>query len=116
MTNFSPGDTWGTIDTTQPMTADHNGVPLECGAYRHVAFQMIWTGATATDGIMTIEGSLDGTTFDPLQDQAYNINSADGNNIWTLQTGALPWLRTSFSHGSNSAGSYYVLFRREVNT
>ena len=112
---FKLGDVEGTLATAQAMSADRNH-DIDVSNYEYVGIGIIWTGANQTDGTATIYGSIlsTGTDFDTYPNSAQNLNAAAGVRWWDIHTRSLGQIRIAFGHGTASAGTYSIVYRKEM--
>ena len=113
-TKFSPGDLEGTFIASRSAAENYTSPAFECGAAQEVSLQLIWATADHADATAEIWGSVDGTNFEPFADASYTLATAAGNHIWKVLLGSIPYIQLVFVKGSNTTGTFSVLYRREM--
>lgn len=70
------------------------------------AFQVVWTGANAVDGVLKMQESLDGEVWFCAAKEA-TMTSATGARMWKFEKVCTRFMRVSVEKGSNTAGTVY---------
>lgn len=78
------------------------------------SIQLTWSGANTTDSTAVIEGSDDGTNWNVLArndgtSNAITLSAAAGSQIWELAGVRVTYVRLTYAHGSNSAGTGVIV-------
>ena len=109
------------IEFTIPMNADHipddqhiwDGSPDTWGSRHPGSFQLIWSGADATDAVVSWEISNDGINWVTWTGSWSNDNSAvtyfpldtaSGSQIFEVLAWVSAYYRINFDHGTNTTG------------
>jgi hypothetical protein len=93
------------IELDIPMTADHNSAVVDVRDFEYALFTAKWAGANAADATIELQISNDETTnFEGYPQGLYNILEASGAHHWCFTAHAIPFVRFSMLHGSNTAG------------
>lgn len=74
-----------------------------------VAFQTIWAGTTPS-GTVTIEGSLNGTTWSTFGASSTTVGTANtGSGLVNFSPLGMPFIRVTYTHTSGTITSLQVL-------
>jgi hypothetical protein len=73
-----------------------------------IAFQAIWAGTTPS-GTVTIEGSLNGTTWSTFGASSITVTGASGNGLVNFNPAGMPFIRATYTHTSGTVTSLQVL-------
>jgi hypothetical protein len=81
-----------------------------CG---ELSCQVIYSGLDKTDGYFLVSASLDNNTFVLYDDSTCAMSSASGSFIIEIDADKVNFIRFAYVHGSNSAGTYALLIKKE---
>ena len=73
------------------------------------AVQFTWEGGTTINGTLTVEGSLDGENFVPVEQLAL-VNEDDGNYLVNIERAGYSYMRANYDFTSGTGGTLTVLF------
>lgn len=72
-----------------------------------IAFQAIWTGALPS-GTVTLEGSLNGTTWNTFGASSITVSGASGSGLVNFNPAGMPFIRVSYTHASGTTATLKV--------
>jgi hypothetical protein len=72
-----------------------------------VAFQAVWTG-TSPSGTVTLEGSLNGTTWSTFGASTISVTGASGNGLVNFSPAGMPFVRVTYTHVSGTTATLAV--------
>lgn len=72
-----------------------------------VAMQAVWAGTTPS-GTVTIEGSLNGSTWSTFGASSITVSGATGNGLVNFSPAAMPFIRATYTHTSGTVSSLQV--------
>jgi hypothetical protein len=113
---FYPGDKGGIIVAPTTMAVDMSLDSADLGPFTEIALELHWSGANATNATMDIQASVSGQYFESYKNALYTLNGAYGTHLWRVILGAVPYINIVFSHGTNTTGTFSVIYRRETPT
>lgn len=106
---FSAGDRYHTIDTGISMAVSSDGSTVDVGPFSYGFIGVTWSGANANDGTMKIEvsdTSLPGS-WEVYPNSPYILDASNGVHYWDFrQLRSIPYLRVSYTAGSNTTGTF----------
>lgn len=96
-----------TIDITSGVTTSSSLIDIsDCTA---IAMQAVWAGTTPS-GTVTIEGSLDGSTWSTFGASTISVTGATGSGLVNFNPAGMPFVRTTFTYTSGTVSSLKVYF------
>lgn len=74
------------------------------------AFQLAWTGASATDATFKLQYSVNGSDWEDVTSGSQTISAAAGAKIFRIDIANVPLWRYVFTKVSETTGTYSVRY------
>lgn len=89
---------------SQSLAADLEGESIDVRSIRAGVFSLEWSDAAATDAVVKLQESADGTNWHDIASQTKTIDDADGVHLFKLTADVLlsPWVRAVIDHGAET--------------
>ena len=93
------------IDITSGATTSSSSIDIsDCTV---IAMQAVWAGATPS-GTVTIEGSLDGSTWSTFGASSITVTGASGSGLVNFSPAGMPFVRATVTYTSGTVSSLKV--------
>lgn len=90
------------------MSSDFTTSALDVLYFDMGALQINWSGADATDGVVIIQGSIDGVNWCDIP-TGRTIDMAAGSQLFNVTSYGFRWVRLKFSANTNTTGTFNAL-------
>ena len=85
--------------------ASVNSASIDISDCTVIAVQALWTGA-APAGSVTIEGSLDGSTWNTFGASSITVSGASGSGLVNFSPAAMPFIRVNFTKTGGTVATF----------
>ncbi len=94
------------------LAANLNGDAIETRNVCRGEVQLVWTGASATDAVVKLQESVDGTTWFDISTMSKTISAASGSNLFKLTFDILlsAYVRAVLTKNSETAGTATIKY------
>lgn len=93
--------------TAQSLAEDANGEAIDVRNVACGSLVLVWADAAATDAVVKLQESMDGTTWKDITSQTVTIAAATGTHVFKLTRDVLlcPLIRPVIVDNTESAGT-----------
>ena len=92
------------------LAADKNGDPIEVRYFKSMGLFLTWADASATDAVVKLQFSFDGTNFYDISGATQTIGAASGSKLFEIATLAYPYLRVVLTKNTETTGTATIKF------
>lgn len=90
------------------MSANKNSDAIDVRDVNDGSIGILWSGASAVDGVVKMQYSLDGTNWDDISGVSHTLGAAAGYKILNMTSLAVPYVRVNYNKGTNAAGTLTI--------
>ncbi len=94
------------------LAANKDGDAIEARNVSSGAVAIVWAGASATDAVVKLQESVDGTTWFDISSMTKTVGAASGSGLLKLTRDILlsPYIRAVLTKNSESTGTVTVRY------